>query len=91
MDIKYAVENAHDENILTHELPLDKEVRIPNDDCQHQIFKFRKMYAHFSSNVFRCTYASLTLLKYTKKGFLRSLPMICDWEILETKIRHHHH
>lgn len=26
MDITYAVEHAHDENILTHELPLDKEV-----------------------------------------------------------------
>ncbi|KAM8716880.1 hypothetical protein ACLKA7_003708 [Drosophila subpalustris] len=26
MDIKYAVENSHDENILTHELPLDKEL-----------------------------------------------------------------
>ncbi|KAH8377235.1 hypothetical protein KR093_004391 [Drosophila rubida] len=28
MDIKYAVENAHDENILTHELPLDKELYL---------------------------------------------------------------
>ncbi|XP_032592057.1 uncharacterized protein LOC6562481 isoform X1 [Drosophila grimshawi] len=26
MDIEYAVENAHDENILTHELPLEKEI-----------------------------------------------------------------
>ncbi|XP_034474156.1 uncharacterized protein LOC117781494 isoform X2 [Drosophila innubila] len=28
MDIKYAVESAHDENILTHELPLDKELYL---------------------------------------------------------------
>ncbi|KRF85578.1 uncharacterized protein LOC115765473 isoform X1 [Drosophila novamexicana] len=26
MDITYAVENAHDENILTHDLPLEKEL-----------------------------------------------------------------
>lgn len=30
MDITYAVEHAHDENILTHELPLDKEVESKN-------------------------------------------------------------
>ncbi|KAH8271977.1 hypothetical protein KR044_012585, partial [Drosophila immigrans] len=28
MDITYAVETAHDENILTHELPLDKELYL---------------------------------------------------------------
>lgn len=28
MDITYAVENAHDENILTHDLPLEKEVSV---------------------------------------------------------------
>jgi len=38
MDIKYAVEIAHDENILTHELPLAKEVSTHYDDCHHQTF-----------------------------------------------------
>ncbi|EDW71239.1 uncharacterized protein LOC115765473 isoform X2 [Drosophila novamexicana] len=28
MDITYAVENAHDENILTHDLPLEKELYL---------------------------------------------------------------
>ncbi|XP_060663159.1 uncharacterized protein LOC132796123 [Drosophila nasuta] len=28
MDIEYAVENAHDENILTSVLPLDKELNL---------------------------------------------------------------
>ncbi|KAH8419253.1 hypothetical protein KR222_000342 [Zaprionus bogoriensis] len=28
MDITYAVENAHDENILTHDLPLNKELYL---------------------------------------------------------------
>ncbi|XP_064537280.1 uncharacterized protein LOC135427642 isoform X2 [Drosophila montana] len=28
MDLTFAVENAHDENILTHELPLEKELYL---------------------------------------------------------------
>lgn len=35
MDITYAVEHAHDENILTHELPLDKEVESKNLPREH--------------------------------------------------------